>query len=317
MNYLHIGQMDPETHEGGVAQLARHLRVALGDDLEYTHFENVAVPYWKWIEQKQVWGPDTSLGPIDGVKYTVKDLDAVIADGYYGLGLADIAKKLIVVCHGTYAGWVRDCSINPYPGWDEHLPWFLEAARHQEQAYREADVLVSVSTSAQEELWDIYRLDSELILLGVDTGAFKPDVLIPESVVEVAGGDMTKGADIISELRDSEKGNLTIENLGFEGNKPDRWLGYQVALLPSRHEAGSYALLEALAMNKHVVGYKTGLLRHDVPDDIVRSTYDYYPGTFERMVREAFEDERPDTHSWVLENASLDLFCEKWQALLS
>jgi glycosyltransferase involved in cell wall biosynthesis len=317
--YVHIGQMNPITHEGGVAEFAQHLRYALagnGNSVHFAHVEGLPVPYWEWI-QKMINRHTTADEPLPHtmtMRHPIGEYDAVIADGYYGLGLAGKAKRLIVVCHSTYAGWVRDWAINPPPSYKKHLPWFMEAARHQERAYREADQLVSVSTSAQMELWDIYRLESTLIPLGIDTEKFKPDGLRPGTVVEVAGDDENKGCDIVRAVK--EKGNIDINPLGFEGDKPERWKGYEVALLPSRHEAGSYALLEAMAMDKKVVGYRTGFLKYDVPTNFCWSTYDYHWRVFKDMILEAMQSEGRNPRQWVLENATLEMFKENWRRFL-
>jgi hypothetical protein len=233
-----------------------------------------------------------------------------------------LTKRLIIVCHSTYAGWVRDWAINPPPSYAKAIPWFIEAAGHQEQAYREADQLVAVSASAQEELWEIYRLESTLILNGVDTDLYYEDRVASESIVEVAGHDENKGSDITHRLRNE---GVMIDGLGFEGEKVDRWKGYEIAFFPSRHEGGPYAQLEAMSMGKKIVGYKTGFLKH-LPDDLAWTTYDYHWTTFRDLLLEAMGstaspahalggDERP-VRQWVLENATLEKFSESWRGFL-
>lgn len=308
MKFVHIGQMDPRTHEGGVAVFARHLKDVLGEHLEFVHYNRdgmlgkyAASPWLAPAEvgkelAKHPWMPCTA-----------------VADGYYGLGLRGIVAKLIIVCHSTYAGWARDWSINPPPSYAKSMPWMLDAAHEQERAYREADQIVAVSQSAQEELWDIYRLDSTLILNGIDANEFQPDELMLGTIVEVAGRDENKGADIVDEIR--HKGSLEIAGLGFDGPKPKRWRGHEIALLPSRHEGGPYAQLEAMAMSKKIVGRKTGFLKH-VPADLFWGTHSCYWGTFRDLILSAMGGERRDIRQWVLENATLEIFSQKWRELL-
>lgn len=306
MSLLHVSQMNPETNNGGVAQFARHLKRA-APELKFVYRPKV-----DWSNAEEMMGFAFRNGQIDAE-------DTVVADGYYGLGLGGKVKRLIVVSHGTYAGWLRDWAINLPPSYAKALPWFQEAADVQEQAYRQADEIVAVSTGAQEELWNIYGLGSTLIRNGIDVDEFSPDGsdLRRGTIFEVAGlHDENKGCDILGQLRDKEKGNLVIDYQGGHGETARPFRGYEIALMPSRHEGGPYAQLAALAMNKKVVGYNTGFLWGDIPDRYFWGTLDYYWGTFKRLAEDAMESESRNPREWVLQHATLELFCERWRELL-
>ncbi len=169
---------------------------------------------------------------------------------------------------------------------------------------------MSVCTSAQEELWGFYRIDSELVLNGVDVDEFKPGENTT-GIVEVAGNDVGKGADIIRDLRD--KGARAIQRLGFEGRKSDRWRQYSTAVLPSRHEAGSYAQLEAMATGLKIVSSYTGFFKSDVRKELFSGTDDFYWGTFDYMLDEV---ESTEVRQWVIDNATLYHFKKGWEGII-
>lgn len=298
----HISQFDPRQHSGGVAQFARDLQKAV-PELEYLSVPQMKEPWEAATRANAQWVEDGTLGPDD----------TVIADGYYGRGLGGKVGRLVIVCHSTYAGWLRDNLIRPHSQVTQMSSWLMHGpVQYQEEAYHQADQIVAVSTSAQEELWSFYGLGSALIYNGVDTGRFSPSES-GSGLVEVAGKDYNKGCDIIAELR--SKAELDIDTLGFDGDKPDRWSRFDTAVMPSRHEGGPYAQLEAMAMNLKVVAGRTGYFKYDVPDDFALVTEDYYWRTFADMV-DASLAMTLEPREWVLENATLEIFCEKWGEFL-
>ena len=310
MHIAHISQMDPETDRGGVAEFARYLSRAL-PELECLF--NPSAGHWAMAEAQNV--ERLNLGILNSDT-------TVVADGYYGGGLAGKVKKLVVVCHGTYAGWLRDMMRNYLPGFEKSYPRLIESAKAQAKVYREADMVVSVSTAAQEELWEFYRVESEVVLLGVDTSTYMPGPIggSPWRIVEASGNNGLKGADIIGRLRQSA---FSIENLGYGYHKPDRWREFRRFVMPSRHEGGPYALLEAMASGVSVIAHRAGLLIHDVPGNCVRATNDLHHSVFARMIEDAGEvtDSELTAHEaraleWVQENASLETFADGWRRVM-
>ena len=308
MRYVHISQFNPLTTSGGVAQFGKHLAKAI-PGLEFL-WDNEAATNRPWL----------TAGALNRARLMENHLDSditVIADGFFGLGLQGKVKRLITVCHSTYAGWLRDVLVNPHPELDNSLAWLAKAAEEQAIAYRESDCIVAVSESAREELWDFYGLDSVLIRNGVDVIDLTPDysMVNASGVVEVAGNDYLKGRDIIERLREE---GIKIDSLGFDGSMYDRWEHHAIALLPSRHEGGSYAQLEAMAMDKKIVAYQSGYFKDaDVPQEYLWSTADFYWGTFNNLVKDALlcEDGK-NPRQWVMKNATLDMFISNWRNLL-
>lgn len=300
---IHISQFDPRKSEGGVALFARDLKRAI-PDLVYVYNPQANRP-WNNVRSSN--------------EYSLKNggilaEDTVVADGYYGLGLAGKVERLITVSHSTFAGWLRDNLMLPYKGFDP--AWLVKAATAQEQAYRESDELVAVSTSAQEELWEFYRLESKVIFNGIDVELYRPGQMRGEGIVEVAGRDFNKGADMVSEV--AAKGGYKIEPLGFEGEKHERWArNFYVAFLPSRHEGGPYAQLEALASGLRIVGYPSGYLKHDIPNNLAFTTYDYYWRTFSNLIKEALESQPTfDGADYAGEVFGIDRFINEWRTYL-
>jgi glycosyltransferase involved in cell wall biosynthesis len=308
---VHIGQMNPVTDPGGVAEHARCLRHAFP---ELKFIFNPSAGHWAMAEAYNVELLDRGVLNSD---------TTVIADGYYGAGLAGKVKKLVIAAHGTYAGWLRDLMRNYLPGFEKDYPRLIESAQAQANVYREADLIVGDATLTQEELWEFYRVESEVVKLGIDTDIFKPSVVFGGTVggkVEATGGNGLKGADIISRLRED---GLIIESLGYGYDKAARWREFECFIMPSRHEGGPYVLLEAMASGVSVIAHKTGLLTHDVPNDCVRVTTDLHHGVFARMI-EGAEVARlsgrdfysQNAYDWVRENASLDTFTEGWRRVM-
>lgn len=298
--FLHISQENPETGRGGVAQFARDLKRAIGDDLEFAHFEDYGRtgdgPPWVWSQRFT----------------TDPGWDAIIADGYFGLWLQDRADRIISVCHSTWLGWMRDIMANPYPGFRQDAAWILEAAQAQEEAYREADLVVAVSPSSQEELWDLYQIESTMIHNCVDLDLFRPkDHDGPKRIAQVANGNLTKGWDMIEALSDE----FEIESLGFEGERHDRWHDVELLFLPSRHEAVPYAAMEAMACLVPVVAYRTGMFRNCSWGQWV--TADYSEIAFRRLIRDCLEsDILPDKRGFMEDKMSFEQFERKWRGIL-
>lgn len=303
---VHISQENPAVERGGVAQFGRDLKLAI-PDLEFMHGGST----WAMAEANNA----------DRIQRGVIDPDTVvIADGYYGGGLAGKAKELIVVAHGTYGGWLRDAQRRWLPEFGPSIPLLLEKAQAQEKVFREADRVIAVSTLAQEELWTIHRVESQVVFLGVDTSKYCWGIKAGKDtgwrVATVAGSDKLKGADVVDAIKSLERTGDSIRALGFNGHKWERWQQNSAALLPSRHEGGGYALLEAMAVDLKIVSGRTGYLAYDVPDEYTWSTDDYYWGTFDRLLTESVNAQTKSPRDWILENATIELFCQRWREVL-
>lgn len=300
---IHIGAVDPLKGEGGVEQFARDLGSAWDGELQFLAYHNPTIPPWETAVRQN----RNNLA--SGV---ISPDDIVVADGFYGLGLEDKVKRLIIVCHGSYAGMLREYNINPPPSFNSGLrSWLRQAASYQETAYRSGEV-VAVSVSAAYDLYDLCDLaEIEVISNGVDTAMFHPPSA-EEGWVEVAGNDERKGSDMISVLR----AETPIASLGYEGRKCERWNKFGYAILPSRYEGGQYAALEALASGLTVVAYRSGFFDMDVEEDLFYGTYDYHQHAFSELMYRA-EENPIDASWWVEKNASLEKFKREWASELA
>jgi len=297
---LHISCKNPDAHAGGVAQFARDLRGALGGKVGFFYYDNPHVP--PWVLARRVNERFVSMGAI-------RPDDTIVADGFYGLGLAGKVKRLIVVAHGIYSALLDEQDAHPPASYDEVRPKFVDAARYQGEAFRECDDVVAVSRQVQKELRQYERVESDCILNGVDTEKYTP-AKDGTGIVEVSGTNHKKGAPIVAAMRAR---GFDITPLGFDGDKWRRWQRYDTALLPSFYEGGQYAGLEAMAVNLKVIAYKTGIFKEDVPEDYFFATDVLSTDAFIALTRRAASKRPPlAPRDWILENATLALFSRRW-----
>ena len=292
---VHISHHDPENSRGGVAQFGRDLKLA--------------IPQLEFMHGGADWAIAEALN-IERLDRGVLDKDTVVVtDGYHGGGLGGRVKELITVAHGTWGGWLRDVQRRYLPEFGPSIPLLLDKAVAQEKVFRESDRVIAVSTLAQEELWTIHGVESQVVFLGVDTSRYcrgiKTEEDLGRRVAAVAGVDKLKGADIVDAIKSSKRAGDSIRELGFSGHRWDRWKQNFAALLPSRHEGGGYALFEAMATDLTIVSGRTGSLVHDVPDEYAWSTDDYYWGTFDRLLTESFNTQKKSPRDWILENSTI------------
>lgn len=303
--FIHISAVNPDIGRGGVEQFARDLRTATGEML-FLSYHNPTLPPWETARTKN----EENLA-----QGMIEPDDIVVADGFYGYGLHDgQVERLITVCHGSYAGMMREYMINPPPSFGPGLmAWLLEASRYQEATYRNSEV-VCVSKGAEIELQEIYGpgLDVHTIRNGVDLALYTPGE--GSGWVCVAGNDERKGSDIIRHLRDNDQ---EISELGYDDEKPSLWRKYKYAILPSRYEGGQYAALEAMATNMQIVAYHSGFFNPlDVGEEYYVGTYDFFPRTFERLMVEMLDHEPMRPREWVQQHASIEQFRRDWRLFL-
>jgi glycosyltransferase involved in cell wall biosynthesis len=236
--------------------------------------------------------------------------DTIVADGYYGLGLAGKVRRLIVVAHGIYSALLEAQDAHPPANYDVERPKYAAAAEYQRTAFHECDEVVAVSRQVQDELREYDDVVSDCILNGVDTTKYTPGSG-GVGMVEVCGNNHKKGSPIVAAMRSR---GFEISPLGFDGDKWQRWRRYETALLPSFYEGGQYAGLEAMAVNLKVIAYKTGIFKKDVPEDYFFATDVLSTDAFIDLSRSAAVS-RPsrEPREWVLENATMTLFAQKWR----
>jgi glycosyltransferase involved in cell wall biosynthesis len=299
---VHIGAVDPERGHGGVEQFARDLQDARSDETVFLSYHNPDTPPWVVAERSN------KLNLESGV---IQSDDIVVADGYYGLGLAGKVARLIIVCHGSYGAMLREYNINPPEKIGGMMSWMRSAAEQQERAYREGEV-VAVSDASAYDLYDIYGVQAHVIRNGIDLRKYRTTEA-ENGWVEVAGKDLRKGSDTVEWLREDGR---DISRLGFKGEKEDRWLKFRYAILPSRYEGGQYAALEAMACNLTIVAYNSGFFDLDVGREYYYGTYDYFPRAFGYMMDDAERKPPLNPREWVYHNATIQQFKAEWRTFL-
>jgi glycosyltransferase involved in cell wall biosynthesis len=267
--------------------------------------------------------------------------DLLVTNGQLGMGWSH-KRRRIHVYHGTM---VRDARAEgPDLSRRERLRRTFGGAAAEALAGRGATV-VSVSEAAAEEVRRLYGVRTDAIIPnGVDERIFRP---IPRAEARtrlglaadgryclfVGRAQYRKGADMLASASSQAGYELLIA--GSAGTPGARHLGVlspealadaysasDCVLFPSRYEACSYVVLEALACEAPLlttrVGWMLTFLR-GVPeydelcvepehDDIVAHLFklaDLDTAALRRRARE-----------WVLDHNTLERYAERWRDLL-
>lgn len=199
-----------------------------------------------------------------------KDALVVFGDGFWASTYTGPARVVSVV-HGLWSHPERD-------KWDDGL---LEQRQHlfakQLEYYKNAEELghklICVSPFIHEILKEEYGIDTTLIPNAIDPKPFQ-EAELPEGfetdkpIIMHAITSVNKGKDIREAFRDHEliKDKFHVMRLDeveekFQLTKAQAFKAASVIWAPTKWEASSYFLLEALAAEKPIVSYNTGILR--------------------------------------------------------
>jgi len=262
----------------------------------------------------------------------------------------------LVISNGTLGAFVKNAPrIHVYHGTmvahtlrgDKRLPLRERARRVFGQGLAEAlagrgAVRVAVSETAAAEVARYYRLRvHEVIPNGVDTRLFAPRDrakarerfgLRDETnyALFVGRAETRKGADLLRPTCERAGWELLIAGAEIEGSQSlgvltheelaDAYTAADAVLFPTRYEACSFVILEALACGAPVitteVGWTRTLLEH-VPEYralIVRPSVD----SLVAGLRAATTVDRSvvaSAREWVVANNDLETFAERWREL--
>ena len=310
--YHHISLLKPGEGGGGVERFAAYLGrvipdiqyISMGDFPERAALRAANLPEYDWAINLNTWLLNEGALGKDSV---------VIVDGYWGLGLQGKVKRLISVCHGAYWGRFVQSQVS---GWGEVVG--RDHVDKQSELWESPGVdIVAVSEESRREV--LYscnsNYDPHVINNGVDT-----DLLCPISDIEPktwmhAATSYRKGMGEIASL--SADHNIRIELMGpckTLEDKARRLNEATVFVQPTHHEGNAYVLLEAMACGVPVLTYLTGAA-HQFDERCGIVTDDLAPHNLARKLR-GFQRELYHPREWVLENASLNKFCQQWKEFL-
>jgi len=331
---------DPRSKSGGVERMCELLARVLQSD-------GWSVEIIGPTREPSRWFYRVGAGPLATSWQLARDSprrkpDLLVTNGSLG-AFSPRGVPRIHVYHGTMVGNTKTEGSNM--SLRERFRRGLGAGIAEALAGRNATVVV-VSEKAAAEVQRYYRLDADAVIPnGVDTALFRPR---PRGEARAAMGldpdgryllfvgrlQYLKGADLMVQASRRANYTLLVAGLGdAPGAQPlgilspeELAVAYTAAdavLFPSRYEACSYVVLEALASGVPLlatrVGWMPTLLRA-VPayealciepelEDIVDHLKALEHMELETPVRSARE--------WVLANNSLESYASAWKTLLA
>jgi glycosyltransferase involved in cell wall biosynthesis len=303
----------------------------------------------------EIVGPDHEPGPWParlGAGYLASSIsgtraarrlkpDLIVTNGFLGMSVPGGPRR-VHVYHGTMVGDTRGEGIDL--SGTERIRRIVGAGLAEAIAGRGATV-VCVSDAAAMEVRRVYGVRSDAVIPnGIDTGVFRSreragarSRLGPAETgrycLFVGRMQHRKGGDLL--VSASREAGYEVVIAGAEGASGARHLGvldaesladaYSAAdcvLFPSRYEACSYVVLEALACGVPLltteVGWMPTFLRavpeykalcvQPTHDDIVARLLQLTDLDIDRLTSKAQE--------WVVEHNSLECYAKRWRELL-
>jgi glycosyltransferase involved in cell wall biosynthesis len=263
--------------------------------------------------------------------------DLVICNDISGLGmkLFDPSIPAIQIFHYTYKGF-SEGALRGKQGYYASrylMPFF-------EKAGLKGKRVVAVSNKIKRELERSYGVGAQVIENAVDVERFSP---IPQAKARSILGidhdgplgiftgraDFTKGFDVLERLAETRR---DIKILCVTGSqvKEDRLLlardvphermplYYSAAdflLFPSRYEASSYSVIEALSCDLPVVAYRTGIFEDMQEEQVGRLLDEVTLPAFSRGIDDLLKMPRPHPRAMAVGRFSLRRFEQEYKEL--
>ncbi len=331
---------DPSHGSGGVERMALLQARVLKEQGWDTSIVGPKRPPTRWQFRLGLGYPSMSLSA--GRAALGENPDVIVSNGYLG-GCFSHGVPRIHVYHGTMIGDTRaEAGVLPI---HERVRRTLSAGATEAVTGRCATKLVCVSEAAATEARRYYRAHvDDVIPNGIDTAVFAPResreartrLGIPANgryALFVGRMDHRKGSDILLEATRSAGYELLIagasgvreaRHLGLLGPEElaDAYSASDCVVFPSRYEACSLVVLEALACGRPLLSTRVGWM----------STFLRAVPAYEALcVEPTLEDVRdrllalPDldvtglasqARAFVLAHNSLERYAEHWRKLL-
>jgi glycosyltransferase involved in cell wall biosynthesis len=332
---------DPENVAGGVERMCALLAEVLGDGgwtVSIVGPGREPGRWWFRVGAGYLAGSRSAMRAVEALP-----ADLVITNGALGFGSGQSRIPHVHVYHGTMVGDVRGEGRQLHMR--ERIRRILGGGIAEALAGRRATV-VSVSESAAEEVRRYYRVKTDIVIPnGVNTSIFRP---LPRAETRARLGldedaryclfvgrmQYRKGADLLPSA--SREAGFELLIAGATGHPGARHLGvlapealaeaYSAAdcvLFPSRYEACSFVVLEALACGVPLlttpVGWMRTFLRH-VPDYrelCVRPDHANIVAHLRKLDQLHVADLTEQARRWVVKHNSLERYGQRWRALLA
>jgi glycosyltransferase involved in cell wall biosynthesis len=268
--------------------------------------------------------------------------DLLITNGYLGMGTGRGGVPRVHVYHGTMVSDTR-AEGTTLP-WRERVRRTIGAGAAEAIAGRGATV-VSVSEAAASEVRKFYGVRTDAVIPnGVDITVFSPRPradarrrfgLLQDERYCLFVGRMQhrKGSDLLLAACSEAGYQLLIagaggvdgaHNLGILDPQTlaEAYSACDCVLFPSRYEACSYVVLEALACEAPLlttrVGWMPTFLRGAPDYDLlcIRPDHDDIVARLRRLGDLDTAELRRSARSWIVEHNSLDSYARHWRELL-
>jgi glycosyltransferase involved in cell wall biosynthesis len=268
--------------------------------------------------------------------------DLIVSNGFLGMGSSRTVPR-VHVYHGTMVGDTR--AEGPTLSRRERARRAVGGGAAEALAGRGATV-VSVSDAAAAEVRRLYRVRTDAVIPnGIDTSVFasRPRAearramgLSEDGRYCLFAGRMQyrKGSDLVlAACRDAGYELLIAGERGQEGARslgvlaPEAlataYSACDCVLFPSRYEACSYVVLEALACEAPLITTRVGwvpTLLRGVPEYdalCVRPEHGDIVGVLGRLGELPTAELAARARSWVVENNSLESYASHWRELLA
>jgi glycosyltransferase involved in cell wall biosynthesis len=341
MRNVVIVSPDPSNRAGGVERVCTLLAGVLERQGWHVNIVGPASQPSRWQFRLGLGFPSLSWSSTELLR-TQKQPDLIITNGFLGLGCPRRVPR-VHLYHGTMIGGTK-AQANSLPG-RERVRRALSGGITEALAGRAVTRLVCVSEAVADEVHRYYRLRCDAVIPnGIDTDIFGPREMesarermkLPKDgryALFVGRLEHGKGNDLLVEA--TRRAGYELLVAGSSGAPGTRHLGVlapdaladayaasDCVLFPSRYEACSLVVLEALACGRPLLTTRVGWMK-----TFLRAVPQYETLCVEPSVEDISTRLRSlesvnsaplvaDARAYVLEHNRLERWSARWKELL-